>query len=93
MRTSSMNAIPIDGCLREPRQQAGLVATSAVVLMLLAEGQGLVRMSRAAGWPARQIRVLANRNGYLFTVDGTPYKPPTQGEKPRTRRRAAGAAP
>jgi hypothetical protein len=85
MRTSSVNAIP--------RQQGRLVATSAVVLMLLAEGQGLVRMSRAAGWPARQIRILASRNGYLFTVDGTPYKPPTQGEKPRGRRRAAGVTP
>jgi hypothetical protein len=49
--------------------------------VLLDEGRGLMRMSRAAGWPARQIRLL-NRNGCLLTVDGRPYKLPMHGETP-----------
>jgi hypothetical protein len=61
------------------------------MLMLLAEGHNLVRMTGSAGWPARRIHVFASRHGYLFAADGTPYRPPAFGEQPQRSRRSAGA--
>jgi hypothetical protein len=59
-----------------------VVASNAVMSMLLDEGHTLVWMSTNAGWPSRQIRVFASRHGYLFTADGTPFKPPAHGDYP-----------
>jgi hypothetical protein len=87
MRTS-INRNPIGGYSRTARPRSGLVATGAVLLMLLDEGQDLVRMTRSSGWPARQIHLFASRHGYLFTANGTPYKPPAHGEQPRVQRPA-----
>jgi hypothetical protein len=70
------------------RHQRNYVANDRLMLILLAEGQDLVRMTRSAGWPARRIRLFAGRHGYLFAADGTPYRPPAFGEQPQRARRS-----
>jgi hypothetical protein len=56
------------------------VADPEQVLDGLERGVQITALALATGWPPRQIQLLASRNGYLFTLNGTPYKPP---EKPR----------
>jgi hypothetical protein len=76
-----------------PAPRPNYVADDRLMLMLLAEGQNLVRMTGSAGWPARRIHVFASRHGYLFAADGTPYRPPAFGEQPQRARRSTGSTP
>jgi hypothetical protein len=79
------NGSQIDGYVCREPAPAGLVATSSIVVMLLAEGSDVVHIARATGWPARQVRLLGSRHGYLFAADGTAYQPPAHAEQPRRR--------
>jgi hypothetical protein len=77
----------VSGVLDARAVHPSYVANDRLMLILLAEGQDLVRMTRSAGWPARRIHLFASRHGYLFAADGTPYRPPAFGEQPRRPRR------
>jgi hypothetical protein len=86
VRTSpTINGSPIDGYVCRAPAPAGFIATRSIVLMLLTEAHDVVQIGRATGWPTRQVRLLASRNGYLFTPHGTPYQPPAIGQRFRRR--------
>jgi hypothetical protein len=81
----------VSGVVGAPAPRPNYVANDKLMLMLLAEGQNLVRMTGSAGWPARRIHLFASRHGYLFAADGTPYRPPALGEQPQRPRRSTGS--
>jgi hypothetical protein len=63
-----------------------IVATESQLLALLAQGESIARITVAAGWPSRQVQAFAGRQGYLFDVDGIPYKPIYESGRRRARR-------
>ncbi len=82
MRTlPAINGSAIEERVCRPPVPVGFIATRAIVLMLLTEAHDVAQIARATGWPARQVRLLASRNGYLFTPQGTPYQPPALGQR------------
>jgi hypothetical protein len=84
----TINGSPIDGYVCRAPAPVGFIATRSIVLMLLTEAHHVVQIARATGWPTRQIQLLASRNGYLFTPQGTPYQPPALGQRFRRRHSA-----
>ena len=68
------------------------VASEAQIVNCLAHGCNLTWISETTGWPVRQVHNVAGRHGYLFTADGTPYKPPSVDRKWRGNRADARTA-
>jgi hypothetical protein len=81
----TINGSPIDGPVRGAAAPGGFAGPRSIVLMLLADGADLVQIAGATGWPARQVRLLGSRHGYLFAADGTPYQPSVQSPQSRPR--------
>jgi hypothetical protein len=62
------------------------VASERQLLALLAQGESIARITAAAGWQSRQVQAFAGRQGYLFDVEGIPYKPVYDSGRRRPRR-------
>ncbi len=48
------------------------------VLELIELNYPVVQIAEMTCWPPRQIQQLGERFGFLFSADGTPYKPTTR---------------
>jgi hypothetical protein len=61
-----------------------VAAELSEVLDWIQRGVKIGAISDISAWPPRQIQLLANRHGFLFAPDGTPYQPP-EGQRTRSR--------